>query len=166
MANLLVSMKDFVRRLAKREIKADLGSTKKAVSQYRRDIAALKRQVQTQTKEIAFLKSQEHKRLGQPTATATAEPSEGLRFSARSVFAQRKRLKLTRQQYAKLIGVAPLTIFNWEKGVSRPREAQFAALVAVRDLGRREALAKLELLEAETKKPRAKRRKIGRRKPK
>ena len=37
--------------------------------------------------------------------------------------------------------------------------------VAVRDLGRREALAKLELLEAETKKPRAKRRKLGRKKP-
>ncbi len=109
MANVLAHLKDFVRRLARKEFKADIGSTKKAVSQYRREIAALKRQVHSQTKEISFLKTQENKRLGQPTATATAEPTDGLRFSARSVFAQRKRLKLTRQQYAKLIGVSPLT---------------------------------------------------------
>ena len=74
MANLLVYMKDWIRRLAKKEIRADLGSTKKAVSQYRRDIASLKRQVHSQSREISFLKSQEKKRLGQPTATATAEP--------------------------------------------------------------------------------------------
>ena len=54
--------------------------------------------------------------------------------------------------YAKLVGVSPLTIYNWEQGKTRPRKEQLAALVAVRGIGKREALAKLELLKAKEKK--------------
>ncbi len=39
-----------------------------------------------------------------------------------------------------------MTIYNWESGNSRPRPEQLAALVAVRKLGKREAIKKLELL--------------------
>jgi DNA-binding transcriptional regulator YiaG len=145
MVNISAVLKDLIRRLARKEVKAVTGGTKKAAAQYRRDIASLKRQVQDQQKEIKFLKTQETKRIGQPQAAEG--PVEGARFSARSVRAQRKRLKLSAQQFAKLIGVSSLTVYNWEHGKSRPREAQFAALVSVRELGRREALKKLELLE-------------------
>ena len=158
MANVAAVLKDEIRRLAKKEVKAQIGTTKQAVGQYRRDIATLKRQVRDQEKEIAFLKAQERKRLSQPPTAE--EPLEGIRFSARSVKAQRTRLKLSAEDYAKLVGVSGLTIYNWESGKTRPREAQLAALVAVRGIGRREALAKLELLKAEAKKvkkPRAKR---------
>ena len=57
-------------------------------------------------------------------------------------------------------------IYNWEKGKTRPRQEQLAALVAVRGIGKREALAKLELLAAAEEKekktaskPRGKRKK-------
>jgi DNA-binding transcriptional regulator YiaG len=46
-----------------------------------------------------------------------------------------------------LVGVSGLTIYNWEHGKSRPGKENFAALVAVREMGKREALAKLELLK-------------------
>jgi transcriptional regulator with XRE-family HTH domain len=49
--------------------------------------------------------------------------------------------------YARLVGVSPLTIYNWENGKSRPRKVQLAALVALRGIGKREAQAKLELLK-------------------
>ncbi|MGA2620780.1 MAG: helix-turn-helix domain-containing protein [Thermoguttaceae bacterium] len=145
MPNIAAVLKDEIRRLAKREIKANTSSTKQAVAQYRRDIAKLKRQVQAQQKEVDFLKAQERKRLGQPQAQGEEE-LEGVRFSARSVHAQRQRLGLSQQDYAKLVGVSPMTIYNWESGNSRPRSEQLAALVAVRKLGKREAIKKLEML--------------------
>ena len=43
MPNIAAVLKDEIRRLAKKEIKAQVGSTKQAVAQYRRDIAELKR---------------------------------------------------------------------------------------------------------------------------
>jgi DNA-binding transcriptional regulator YiaG len=149
MSNLAVVIKDEIRRLAKREIKAATGSTKQAVAQYRRDIAKLKRLLQSQQKEIAFLKAQEQKRLGQPETKEDGE-LEGVRFSARSVRAQRKRLKLSILDYARLLGVSPLTIYHWEGGQGRPRKERLAALVAVRDMGRREVAAKLAMLKAES----------------
>ena len=147
MSNIATVIKEEIRRLAKREIKFAMSGTKQAVAQYRRDIAKLKRQMREQEKEIAFLKAQERKRLGQSQAAEVAE-LDGVRFSTRSVKAQRDRLGLSQQDYAKLVGVSPMTIYNWEAGKSRPRGEQFAALVAVRGLGKREASAKLELLKA------------------
>ena len=44
MANLAATLKEEVQRLARKEIKAQTGTTKQAVAQYRREIAKLKRQ--------------------------------------------------------------------------------------------------------------------------
>jgi len=147
MPNIASVLKDEIRRLARREIKAETSTTKHAVAQYRRDIAKLRRTVQAQQREIAFLKAQEHKRLGQPQLK-DEEELEGGRYSARSVRAQRERLGLSQQDYAKLLGVSPMTIYNWESGNSRPRKEQLAALVAVRGIGKRDATARLEVLRA------------------
>ena len=160
--NLAGILKDAMRRLARREIRAETGKTKQAVAQYRRDIARLKREVQGQRKEIAFLKSQEQKRLGQ--RPASEEPQEKVRFSARSVLAQRKRLKLSAADYGKLLGVSGLTVYSWEHGSRRPRKAQLASLVAVRGIGKREAMAKLEALTSKQRRTARKVRKLGRRK--
>jgi DNA-binding transcriptional regulator YiaG len=150
MPNIAAVLKEEIRRLAKREIKADVSSTKRAVAQYRRDIAHLKRQVTAQAKEIAFLKAQDKGRLGRPQVKED-EGLNGTRFSARSVKAQRRRLKLSAADYGKLAGVSGLTIYSWESGKSRPRKQQFARLVGVRGMGRREALANLAMLKAEVK---------------
>lgn len=150
MANLAATIKEEIQRLARKEIKAQTGSTKQAVAQYRREIASLKRQMREQDKKIAFLEGQERKRVEAPQGDE--EAVESARFSARSVKAQRERLDLSAADYAKLVGVSPLTIYNWEKGKTRPRKEQLAALVAVRGIGKREALAKLELLKDKEKK--------------
>jgi DNA-binding transcriptional regulator YiaG len=134
------------------------------VANYRREIASLKRQMREQEKKIAFLEAQEQKRLEQPQATE--ESVGGIRFSARSVKAQRERLGLSAANYAKLVGVSALTIYNWEQGKSRPRKEQLAALVAVRGIGKREALAKLELIKAKEEKAAAKPKRKARKKAK
>jgi len=144
-SNIAAVLKDEIRRLAKREIKAATSTTKQAVAQYRRDIAKLKRELQQQKKKTAFLEAQEQKRLRQPQAVEE-DKLEGVRFSARSVRAQRKRLGLSAADYGKLVGVSGLTIYSWEHGRARPRKAQVAGLVAVRGIGKREALKRLEVL--------------------
>ena len=57
-----------------------------------------------------------------------------------------RRLKLSAHDYGRLVGVTGQTIYSWEQDYSRPRQAQMAKLVAARDLGRREALAQLEMM--------------------
>jgi DNA-binding transcriptional regulator YiaG len=142
MSTLATALKDEIRRLARKEIKAHTGRTAKAVAQYRRDIAQLKRQQRELEKRLALLESQARK------AAPEAHVNGDARFSARSVKAQRRRTGLSAADYAKLVGVSPLTIYNWENSKSRPRREQLASLVALRGLGKREAQAKLSLLAA------------------
>ena len=162
MPNLAVALKEEIRRLARKEIKAQTGNTKQAATQHRREIARLKRQLREQQKKITFLEVQERKRLGRPPVAD--EPTEGVRFSARSVKAQRRRLKLSADDYGKLVGVSAQTIYYWEQGKTRPQKAQLAALVAVRGIGKREALAKLAARSAARRRATAKGRKRTRKK--
>ena len=145
MPNIAGVLKEEIRRLAKKEIKAQVGSTRQAVARYRSDIAMLKRQLSQQERELKLLKRQQ----GQPQAEE--ESLESVRFSARSVKAQRSRLGLSAADYGKLVGVSGLTIYNWEQEKARPRKAQLTALVAVRGIGKREALKKLAELTPKKK---------------
>ena len=145
MSNQLATViKEEVQRLARKEVKAQLGATKQASSQHRRDIAELKRQVKGLTRKVTFLEGQEKKRAGKPVSTKLAE---GARFSAAGVKAHRDRMQLSASDYAQLVGVSPLTIYNWEHGRSRPRQQQLASLAEVKKLGKREAWKRLELME-------------------
>ena len=128
------------------------GQDPKAAVQYRRDIAKLKRLVGQQEKEIKYIKKRVQQQQGQPQPTE--DQLEGVRFSARSVKAQRQRLGLSAADYGKLVGVSGLTIYSWEHEKARPRKAQLAALVAVRGIGKREALMKLAELGTAKKRPR------------
>ena len=154
MPNIAAVLKEEIRRLARREIKTQVGKTQKAAVQYRKDIAKLKRMFGAQEKELVRLKREIADRGGQPQAAE--EPLEGIRFSSRSVKAQRQRLGLSAADYGRLVGVSGLTIYNWEHDKSRPRKAQLAALVAVRGIGKRETLKKLVELDerAAKKRPR------------
>jgi DNA-binding transcriptional regulator YiaG len=149
MIHFAVVFKEEVCRLARKVVRTETSKMKQAVVQYRRDIARLKRQVHTQQQKLTMLDMRQREGLGR--AAPTAEPAERVRFSARSVRAQRKRLKLSAEDYAKLAGVSTLTVYNWEHGKTRPRKSQLAALIALRRLGRRDALAKLEHPEGDEK---------------
>jgi len=143
MANLLSLLNEKIRRLARREIRARTHKTRRLTAKHRRDLAALKRQVAALTKTVAFLERQERRRVATPPAPQDAK---GVRFSARSVKAQRARLGLSAKDFGRLVGVAGLTIYSWESGKSRPRQKQLPGLAAIRHLGKREARKRLEML--------------------
>ena len=84
---------------------------------------------------------------GRLKAAPKASAVEGVRFAARWVKADRERLGLSARDYGLLVGVAGLTIYNWEKGKSKPRDRQLAAWAKMRGIGKREAWRRLELLE-------------------
>ncbi len=143
MPNLASVLKEEIRRLARKESKAQVHAARRAAVAHRRDIAALKRQVRAMAKRIAFLESQEKKRVARSTPEA---PSGRVRFSARWLKAHRSRLGMSAADYGKLAGVSALTIYNWESGKAKPRQKGVAALAAIRGLRKREALRRLEML--------------------
>jgi len=142
MPNLVGVLTEEIRRLARKEARAELVGTKKAAARCRKDIAALKRQIAAQAKTIARLEEGSTK--GAPVTT----PSSSIRFSAKGLASHRERLALSASDFAALVGVSPLTIYNWEKGKTKPQAAQLEKLAAARGLGKREAWKKLDEMEA------------------
>jgi DNA-binding transcriptional regulator YiaG len=55
----------------------------------------------------------------------------------------RDRLRMTREQFAKLVGVSPGSIFGWESGRTLPRRGSVGRLMALRKVGVRAARAQL-----------------------
>jgi DNA-binding transcriptional regulator YiaG len=143
MVNLNTVLNERIARIARKEIKSQTGTTKKATVRYRSDIAALKREVARLRHVVAFLEAQEKKRVAQQPVP---QETDGKRFRADGLKSHRAKLGLSARDYGNLVGVAGLTIYQWESGKSRPRQAQLAKLAAVRGIGKREALKRLELL--------------------
>ena len=145
MPNLQSVLREEIRRFARREVRSELAGTKKAVAQHRREIAELRRRNKALAQTVSYLQSRETKRL--KAGPSSIEPPPGARFSARSLKAQRKRSGLSQEDYARLVGVNKLTIYNWESGRTKPGEKHLATLVSLRGLGKREAQKHLELLQ-------------------
>lgn len=141
MPNLAVTLRHEITRLARREIRSQTHGLRKASAQFRRDIAELKRHSSKLNSEVARLE----RRVGKVSASDITEAgSERVRFTAKSVISQRRRLGISAADYGKLAGVTAHTIYKWEHGTSRPRSAQLSALAAIRGLGKTQAIARLE----------------------
>ncbi len=144
MSNLQSVLRQEIQRLARREVRSELETTKKAVARYRREIAELKRARDDLERRVDFLESREAVRLQKgPTRKA---PPEGTRFSPKALRRRRERLGLSREEFSQLAGVSASTVYNWESGTTRPGDEHLAVLVALRKLGKREAQKRLELL--------------------
>ena len=144
MPNLAAVLKEEITRLARRQVRQQVGPLNKTIAEQRRTIAELKRQVAALARNQAFLQQQERRRLAEaPEASA----AEGVRYSPKWVKADRKRLGLSAKDYGLIVGVSAQTIYSWESGKSKPRAAALAGWAQVRGIGKREALRRLELLE-------------------
>jgi DNA-binding transcriptional regulator YiaG len=151
MPNLAVTFKQEITRLARREIRSQTQVLRKASAQFRRDIAGLKRVTSKLKFEVARLGRQVDKDAA--PKIAEAEPTK-IRFSAKSVVAQRNNLGISAADFGKLVGVTAHTIYKWEQGSSRPRKAQMVAFAAIRGLGKTEVLARLVQMRGKAPKKR------------
>jgi DNA-binding transcriptional regulator YiaG len=83
---------------------------------------------------------------GAGAEAAEDESGKQIRYSAKSLASQRRRLGLSAAALAKLLGVSALSVYKWESGNTRPRQKQIEAIAALRGMGRREAQKRLEEL--------------------
>lgn len=143
MPNVNAVLNQQITRLARRVVNASSGVTRKLVAQHRRDLAALKRQIATLTKRLGLVEKKQPKEI-----VAAPELVEKARFRADGLKSHRAKLGISAADYGKLVGVSALTVYHWESGKSRPRKGQLPKIVAVRGLGKREALARLGLGES------------------
>lgn len=131
-----------ISRLARKELKAETDAIKKASARYRTEIAALKREVgelRRQVKELSRASVRQPAKMEE-----AADQPVRIRYSAKGLAAQRQRLGLSAEKFGKLVGVSGQTIYLWESEKTKPRNLQLQAIVAVRKMGKREAIAALE----------------------
>lgn len=140
MPNLASVMKDEICRLARKEVRSELETLKKASTQYRSDIAALKRQVAALEKQQARLGKAGPKKVA---VEADSESTTKFRFSAKRFAAQRGKLGLSAAEMGTLLGVSAQTVYHWESGKTRPRQSQLAAIATVRGMGKKAIKAAL-----------------------
>jgi DNA-binding transcriptional regulator YiaG len=141
MPNLASALKQEITRLARKELRAEVAGLKKMVTAHRSEIAALKRRVQLLERALRGLA----RTRAAPAAEAPAAPAR-IRFSAKGLAAQRRRLGLSVSDCGLLLGTSGQSIYNWEAGQIRPRAVHLPAIAALRTMGRREAVARLDAL--------------------
>jgi DNA-binding transcriptional regulator YiaG len=146
MSNVASVLKEEIARVARKEIRRETASLKKAAAAYRSEIAALKKRAPERERQLRQLGKTPGR--SAPTAANQDSVSEGTRFSAKSMASQRRRLGLSAAECGLLIGASAQSIYNWEEGKARPRALHLPAIFALRNLGRRQANEILETRKA------------------
>jgi DNA-binding transcriptional regulator YiaG len=146
MPNIALVLKQEISRVARKELRRETAALRRASAAHRSEIASLKRQLAELERQLRAL-SKSAPRAADVAANDESTP-EGTRFSAKGLLAHRKRLGLSAGDLGLLIGVSPQSIYNWESGKARPHRRFLATLVAMRNVGKRETLARLEAVKS------------------
>jgi DNA-binding transcriptional regulator YiaG len=163
LAKIEMAIKDAIARGARKQVRA-------AATPLRRDVRRLRqalREVRAQLaglREVAARWTASHAgREWQPAVSE--EEARAARLSPSLIRKLRQRLALSQAAVARLVGVSPAAVVQWERGRATPAGKNRAALVGLLRLGRREAKRLLASAAAERRKPRppaASRRRRGR----
>jgi DNA-binding transcriptional regulator YiaG len=119
MPNIAALLKTEIARLARKEVRAQTGTLKRAAGTYRSEIAALKRRTDAIERQLRHAQKAQH-------SAPSAEPKKqdaGLRFSPKGLASHRKRLGLSASDMGKLLGASGQSVYKWESGEARPRAA-------------------------------------------
>jgi DNA-binding transcriptional regulator YiaG len=139
MAAINAVLGQWVRKLARRELKPLISEAKKRTTEHRRSIAALKREVRQLRRELDTVRKQ----VPNPEPKTSPEVIAKARLRIDGLKSHRQKLGLSAKDYGKLLGVSALTVYHWESGKSKPRRSQLPRIISVRGIGKREALHRL-----------------------
>lgn len=146
MPNIGTILKEEIARISRKQSRSETEQLKKASAHYRGEIAQLKRRLQALEQQIKRLGKASARGAGGATAAVEEEAHRQIRYSAKSLASQRRRLGLSAAALAKLLGVSALSVYKWESGNTRPRQKQIEAIATLRGMGRRDAQKRLEEL--------------------
>lgn len=143
MSNVITALKAEISRIARREARQASAPLHKPATAARHALADLKRRVadlEKENKRLAALLPQ----MPQPKPEEAPAKAKG-RISGKGVRSLRQKFGLSQEDFAKLVGVSPNSVYIWESkpGTLRLREKALTAVLAVRQLGAREVKSKL-----------------------
>ena len=138
-------LKQEIKRLARKEIVATTQPQSKQIQSLKASIRNLRDQVATLEKTLSKW-SRETSSASSPSQ-AEAASDGAIRISPKSIKSHRRRLNLSQAQMAKLLGVSAVSVAFWESGRTSPQGKNRQAIAQLRQMGVREAKARLEDLD-------------------
>src|SRR5688500_4326930 len=136
MATFATALRSEVRRVVAGEVKKVLRPMRRLLKQ----VKALRQAARDQRRNLASVEARMD-RLKTRVALRRSR-GKGPRVSADSIRSFRSRVAMTREQFARLLGVSPGSIFGWETGRATPRGRSAARFLEVRKLGVRKVRAR------------------------
>lgn len=144
MPNIAALLKLEIARVARKEIRAELESLRKAVTTQKASITELKRANQGLQQQLRRLEKSQRK----PVAEEQTSDAKKMRFSAKGFASLRQRLGLSANSMGALLGVSGQSIYKWETGEAAPRARYLSSIAALRGVGKKEVAKRLEELNA------------------
>ena len=152
MPNIATVFKSEITRLARKEVRENNDGLRKTVAAQRAEIVNLKRRLQELEGVVKKLAKGQGAVSARPAPSVSSDSDEssgsGLRFRAKGMAANRKRLGLSAADFGLLVGTTGQSVYAWESGKSKPRPAALAAIAALRGIGKLEAEARLAEVKA------------------
>jgi DNA-binding XRE family transcriptional regulator len=142
MPNLSQILKEEMGRLAKREIKRQVGPLQGQLVELRRTARDQRRRIERLEKELARKVDR-----GRAIAPRSVTEDDDVRVHRGSVRKHRVRLGISQREMAMLLDVSPLTVSNWETEKTSPSGKNKLAFAELRTLGVRDVRDRLERLE-------------------
>ncbi|HET8646094.1 MAG TPA: helix-turn-helix domain-containing protein [Vicinamibacteria bacterium] len=121
----------------------DLKKSQKRLRKLQKQLTELRRQAKGHARVLAGMKRRVAGLRGGVGRAAAAVGRRGRQITPQGIRALRGRLRMTREQFARLVGVSPGSIFGWESGRTFPRRGSLGRLGELRKTGARAARAEL-----------------------
>jgi len=144
MANIAGVLKAEISRISRKEVKATVKEIAKSNTTLKKTVSDLKKRIVLLERENKRLMAAERKqRAVHPRMPA--EETKRARITSKGIRSLRRRLGLTRPDFANLCGTTAQTVYMWEKkeGTLKLRGNTKAALLSIKGLGAREAKKRL-----------------------
>lgn len=142
MSNVASVLKSEISRLSKKVVRQHVAPIQSATRAQRKQLVALRRELLQLRRQVALLQRSAKKH---QAPTESSGDARQFRFSTKGLQSLRKRLGLSAEEFGQLIQVSGKTVYTWESG-SSPRSKHLPAIAELRNIGKREARARLEQL--------------------
>lgn len=150
MPNIASILKAEIARVARKTVRVELQALKKSAGTHRSEVAALKKRITAL--ELQLRRQDKAPRPGARSANAGATPAgdapSTIRFTAKGLASQWRRLDLSAEQLGQLVGASGQSVYNWESGKARPRAKHLPALAALKTMGKKAAAEQLAASQA------------------
>jgi DNA-binding transcriptional regulator YiaG len=145
MPNLSQVIKAEIARISRREIKAAVTPVKSSTVMLKKTAADLKKRIAVLESDAKRLMAFQSELLAERKSQLARTTDNKARFTSKGIRALRRKLGLSQDSFAKLLGVSSQAVYIMEHKDGRLslRSATLANLLSVRGIGKREARARL-----------------------